>query len=120
MDAGRALDAQIHEILQPHHNIDGESFCTGDHERSASCEWLPIPHYSTDETEVFGLIAFLRDHNTGIHLEAPPNKDVELWGNRIHPNDGYTINIDRSHVCGKSIPHALCLLILKVKLTQHI
>lgn len=38
----------VHRLVYPRHNIDQESYCEGDHERSGSCQWLALPDYAND------------------------------------------------------------------------
>lgn len=44
----RQLDAQVHQALWPRHNVEGNEYCDGAHEKSAGCHWRDIPAYSTD------------------------------------------------------------------------
>jgi hypothetical protein len=45
---GRRLDAQVHQALWPRHNVEGNEYCDGAHEKSAGRHWRDIPAYSTD------------------------------------------------------------------------
>lgn len=53
----RSLDVQTHRILHHRHNIEGDMYCEGEHEKGAGCHWLFVPHYSSDARLLIELFA---------------------------------------------------------------
>lgn len=42
----REQDKALHQKLFPRHNIEGERYCDGEHERHMGCVWLSLPLYT--------------------------------------------------------------------------
>ena len=56
----RERDAAVHKALCPKHNVtEGEEpyYCDGEHDRSAGCEWIPVPRYTTDAAAALSILA---------------------------------------------------------------
>lgn len=43
----RERDAALHKSLHHRHNVEGEVYCDGEHEKNEGCDWRPLPTYST-------------------------------------------------------------------------
>lgn len=76
----------------------------------------PAP-YSTDDTAAMAIIRYLKSKNIGVEIVALPDEsEVEVWS--LH-NTG-EIYEHYTDVYGKTIPHALSLLILEEKQNEYI
>ena len=76
MQAGREMDAEVHRALWPRHNIQTFEnldlllwhFCDGSHEKSSTCRWQMVPHYSTDIAAAWLMVEKMLAEDIELHL----------------------------------------------------